>query len=139
VNWPLGTFLEYSGPTLLTSFIIYPANLKGDDVIAAYDMAIEALARNGPKADELERVRSKMRSDWYDQLEIPLSRASALSHAALLDGNPMRVYSVPDEFNKVTADEVRAFTAKYLVKTNRTIIDRVPAAKPASDAKGGQQ
>src|SRR6202142_2316394 len=41
VNWPLGTFLEYSGPTLLTSFIIYPANLKGDDVIAAYDAALE--------------------------------------------------------------------------------------------------
>jgi zinc protease len=139
VNWPLGTFLEYSGPTLLTSFIIYPANLKGNDVIAAYDTAIESLARTGPKADELERVRSKMRSDWYDQLEIPLTRASTLAHAAMLDGDPMRVYSVPDEFNKVTADDVRAFAAKYLVKTNRTIIDRVPAAKPASSDKGGKQ
>ena len=58
----------------------------------------------------------------------------------MLDGDPMRIYSVPDEFNKVTADEVRTFAAKYLVKTNRTIIDRVPAAKPASsDAKGGKQ
>ena len=108
-------------------------------MIAAYDAAIESLARTGPKADELERVRSKMRSDWYDQLEIPLGRASTLAHAALLDGDPMRVYSVPDEFNKVTADEVRAFAAKYLVKTNRTIIDRVPVAKSASDAKGGKQ
>ena len=140
VNWPLGTFLEYSGPTLMTSFIIYPANLKGNDVIAAYDAAVESLARTGPKPEELERVRTKMRSDWYDQLEIPLGRASALAHAALLDGDPMRVFSVPDEFNKVTADEVRAFAAKYLVKTNRTIIDRVPAAKPASsDAKGEKQ
>jgi predicted Zn-dependent peptidase len=137
VNWPLGTFLEYSGPTLLTSFIIYPANLKGNDVITAYDTAIESLARTGPKPDELERVRSKMRSDWYDQLEIPVSRASALAHAALLDGDPMRVYSVPDELNKVTPDEVRAFAAKYLVKTNRTIIDRVPAK--SADSNGGKQ
>jgi len=139
VNWPLGTFLEYSGPTLMTSFIIYPANLKGDDVIAAYDAAVESLARTGPKPEELERVRTKMRSDWYDQIEIPLGRASALSHAAMLDGDPMRVYSVPDDFNKVTADEIRAFAARYLVKTNRTIIDRVPAPKSPSDAKGGQQ
>ncbi|HTR25729.1 MAG TPA: pitrilysin family protein [Terriglobales bacterium] len=139
VNWPLGTFLEYSGPTLMTSFIIYPANLKGDDVMAAFDAAVESLARTGPKPEELERVRTKMRSDWYDQLEIPVSRASALSHAALLDGDPMRVYSVPDDFNKVTADEVRAFAAKYLVKANRTIIDRVPAPKSASGAQGGQQ
>jgi len=139
VNWPLGTFLEYSGPTLMTSFIIYPANLKGDAVIAAYDAAVESLAHAGPKPDELERVRTKMRSDWYDQIETPLGRASALAHAALLDGDATRVYSVPDDFNKVTADEVRSFAAKYLVKTNRTIIDRVPAPKSASDAKGGQQ
>jgi zinc protease len=140
VNWPLGTFLEYSGPTLMTSFIIYPANLKGNDVIAAYDSVIESLAKTGPKAEELDRVRSKMRSDWYDQLEIPVSRASALAHAALLDGDPMRVYSVPDELNKVTADEVRAFAARYLVKNNRTIIDRVPAAKSATpDSKEGKQ
>jgi zinc protease len=132
VNWPLGTFLEYSGPTLMTSFITYPANLKGNDVMVAYDSVIDTLAKTGPKAEELDRVRSKMRSDWYDQLEIPVSRASALAHAALLDGDPMRVYSVPDELNKVTADEVRAFAAKYLVKNNRTIIDRVPAAKSAT-------
>jgi zinc protease len=140
VNWPLGTFLEYSGPTLLTSFIVYPATLKGNDVIAAYDTAIEALARTGPKPEELDRVRSKMRSDWYDQLEIPVSRASALAHAALLDGDPMRVYIVPDELSKITADDVRAFAAKYLVKTNRTIIDRVPAPKAATpEANGGKQ
>jgi zinc protease len=140
VNWPLGTFLEYSGPTLMTSFIIYPANLKGNDVMTAYDSVIESLAKIGPKAEELDRVRSKMRSDWYDQLEIPVSRASALAHAALLDGDPMRVYSVPDELNKVTSDEVRAFAAKYLVKNNRTIIDRVPAAKSATpDSKEGKQ
>ena len=137
VNWPLGTFLEYSGPTLMTSFIVYPANLKGNDVVTAYDTAIEALTRTGPKPDELERIRNKMRSDWYDQLETPLGRASALAHAALLDGDPLRVYAVPDEINKVTPEEVRAFAAKYLVKTNRTIIDRVPAAK--SDSNGGKQ
>jgi len=139
VNWPLGTFLEYSGPTLMTSFIVYPANLKGNHVIAAYDAAIESLARTGPQPEELARVRNKMRSDWYDQLEIPVSRASALAHAALLDADPMRVFSVPDELSHVTADDVRAFAAKYLVKTNRTIIDRIPAGKPTSASANGEK
>jgi zinc protease len=140
VNWPLGTFLEYSGPTLMTSFIVYPTNLKGNDVMAVYDVVIESLAKSGPKPEELDRVRSKMRSDWYDQLEIPVSRASALAHAALLDGDPMSVYAVPDEINKVTPEEVRAFAAKYLVRNNRTVIDRVPAAKSsAPESKEGKQ
>jgi len=30
---------------------------------------------------------------------------------------------------KVTAAQVRAFAAKYLIATNRTVINRVPASK----------
>jgi predicted Zn-dependent peptidase len=79
-----------------------------------------------------------MRSDWYAQLEIPVNRASALSHAALLDGSFERAYSIPGELTKVTPEAVRAFTAKYLASTNRTVINRVP--KPAEkSANGGAQ
>jgi predicted Zn-dependent peptidase len=48
----------------------------------------------------------------------------------LFDGNADRVGSIPDEIAAVTADDIRKFAAQYLVKTNRTIIWRVPAPKP---------
>jgi len=134
VNWPLGNPFEYNGPTLLTSFIVAPPGSGEDAVIGAFDAAIADLAEHGPDAAELDRIRAKMRSDWYDQLEIPISRASALSHAVLFDGNADQVSSVPDQLAGVTADEVRKFAAKYLVKTNRTIIWRVPAPE-----KGARQ
>jgi predicted Zn-dependent peptidase len=76
-----------------------------------------------------------MRSDWYGELEIPISRASALSHAVLFDGSFASVYAMPDELAKVTPAEVRAFAAKYLVAANRTIINRAPSA--AAGAKTG--
>jgi zinc protease len=129
VNFPLGNPFEYNGPTLLVSFLVAPANTSEDALIAAYDDTIADLARRGPDAAELDRIRSKMRSDWYGQLEIPIDRASSLSHAVLFDGNADRVSSIPDEINGVTADDIRTFAAKYLVKTNRTIIWRVPASK----------
>jgi zinc protease len=129
VNFPLGNPFEYNGPTLLVSFLVAPANTSEDALIAAYDDTIADLARRGPDAAELDRIRSKMRSDWYGQLETPIDRASSLSHAVLFDGNADRVSSIPDEINGVTADDIRKFAAKYLVKTNRTIIWRVPAPK----------
>jgi predicted Zn-dependent peptidase len=43
------------------------------------------------------------------------------------------VNEIPDELAKVTSEEVETFTKKFLVPTNRTIIDRVPAA-PAGKA-----
>ena len=44
VNFVFGTPLEYDGPTLLTSFILYPPNLKEDDVLSAYDAVMSGLA-----------------------------------------------------------------------------------------------
>ncbi len=134
VNWPLGNPFEYNGPTLMTSFIVAPPNAPEEEILNAYDAVIARLAERGPDAADLQRIRAKMRSDWYDQLETPMSRASVLSHAVLFDGSPDSVGSVPDEIAKITPDEVRAFAAKYLVKTNRTIIYRVPVK-----ATGGQQ
>ena len=141
VNWPLGNPFEYNGPTLMTSFVVYPPNVQENALLTAYDAAVADLSTPGPRPEELDRIRSKMRSDWYDQLQIPVNRASALSHAVLFGDDPDRVYQVPDELARVTSDEVRAFARKYLVSTNRTIINRVPAAaaQAPGEKKGGQQ
>ena len=138
LNWPLGNPFEYNGPTLMISFIVYPPNATEDKVLSAYDSVIHDLAEHGASASELERIRAKMRSDWYSQLEIPIFRASALSHATLFDGNPDRVNEIPDELAKVTSDEVKAFARKYLVPADRTIIDRVPVPQAAGSKKGAQ-
>src|SRR5579863_6719088 len=121
----------------MTSFVVYPPNVTEDSVLAAYDTVIQDLAERGSSAPELERIRTKMRSDWYDQLQIPIQRASVISHATLFDGNPARVNEIPDELSKVTSDDVKAFARKYLVLTDRTIIDRVPDSQ-AGGKKGAQ-
>jgi zinc protease len=128
VNWPLGTPFEYNGPTLMTSFIVYPPNVNADKVIAAYDAVVKDLAEKGPSQEDVDRIVTKMRSDLYDNLEIPINRASALSHAVLFDGSFESVFQTPDDLSKVTPAQVRAFAAKYLVNSNRTIIDRTPVA-----------
>ena len=141
MNWPLGNPFEYDGPTLMTSLIYYPPAVKEDALLAAYDAVIGELAAKGPPPAELERIRTKMRSDWYAELEIPIDRASVLAHATLFDGKPDRVNEIPAELARVSADEVKVFAAKYLIKTNRTVISRVPAPARAKEAgqKGDNQ
>jgi predicted Zn-dependent peptidase len=77
-----------------------------------------------------------MQSDWYSNMEVPVDRASLLSHATLLDGTPERVNEIPNELARVTPQEVQAFAAKYLVKTHRTIINRVPAPHSGGKDRG---
>src|ERR1700727_3322987 len=54
VNWPLGNPFEYNGPTLMTSFIVYPPNVTEDQVLAAYDATVNELATKGPSQQDLE-------------------------------------------------------------------------------------
>ncbi len=136
-NWPLGNAFEYNGPTLMTSFILYPPNVTEEQLVTAYDAAIADLAKKGPSQKDVERVAAKMRSDWYAQLEIPISRASALSHAVLIEGSFDSVYETPDRVAKVTPEQIRNFAAKYLVATNRTLINRVPAPPEKGAAPSG--
>ena len=126
VNWPLGTPYEYNGPTLMTSFIVYPPDISEDKVLEAYDAALKDLIEKGPSQQDLDRIVAKMRSDLYGNLEIPISRASALSHAVLFDASFDSVYQIPEDLARVTPAQVRQFAAKYLVSTNRTIMNRVP-------------
>lgn len=140
VNWPLGTPFEYNGPTLMTSFIVYPPNVSEEQLLAAYNATIKDLIDKGPSQQDVDRVVTKMRSDFYANLEVPIDRASVLSHAVLFDGSFEHVYEIPDELAKVTPAQIRAFAAKYLVATNRTIINRVPAkdsdtSKPSAGAQ----
>ena len=51
----------------------------------------------------------------------------------LFDGNADLVGSVPDQIAGVTPDDVKSFAAKYLVKTNRTMIWRVPAPEKGTN------
>ncbi|MGI8962073.1 MAG: M16 family metallopeptidase [Bryobacteraceae bacterium] len=138
VNWPLGNPFAYNGPTLMTSFIVAQPKASQEDLLATYDTVISKLAARGPDEVELERVRAKMRSDWYGELEIPISRASVLSHAVLFDGNADSVARIPGEIGEISPSDVRAFAAKYLVKANRTVIYRVPASQ-ATNTTGGQK
>jgi zinc protease len=138
VNWPLGTPYEFAGPTLMTSFIVYPPNISEDQVLGAYDATLKDLAEKGPSQQDLDRIVAKMRSDIYGNLEIPINRASALSHAVLFDDNFDSVYQLPEQLSKVTVAQVKAFAAKYFVNANRTIINRVPAPAGEKEKGAGQ-
>ena len=68
VNWPLGAPFEYNGPTLLTSFILYPPGVSEDKLLAAYDAAVKELSVKGPSKEDVQRVVTKTVS--YTHLDV---------------------------------------------------------------------
>jgi zinc protease len=129
-NYGLGNNFDYNGPMLYTFRVDYRPDLKGGDVLKIVDKVINAVQEHGITDDELQQAKVNFRSSFLENLEggiIPgFGRADLLAALALYDDNPNRINTILSDLDKVTAAEVRAAARKYLVPSNRTVIDRVP-------------
>jgi zinc protease len=129
-NYGLGNNFDYNGPMLYTFRVDYRPDMKGADVMKIVDKVIDAVQEHGITDDELQQAKVNFRSQFLESLEggiIPgFGRADLLAALALYDDNPNRINTILSDLDKVSASDVRAAARRYLVPTNRTIIDRIP-------------
>jgi predicted Zn-dependent peptidase len=129
-NYGLGNNFDYNGPMLYTFRVDYRPDMKGADVLKVVDKVINAVQEHGITEEELQQAKVNFRSQFLENLEggiIPgFGRADLLAALALYDDNPDRINTILSDLDKVTTADVRAAARKWLVPTNRTIIDRVP-------------
>ena len=114
----------------------YKPGHTADEVIKEMDAVIAEVTSKGVTDKELADAKVRYRSNLYDQLESGQGKAHLLSALALFRDDPQQINSLLTPFENVTAAQVKAAAAKYLVATNRTVIDRVPEAK--AQPKSGQ-
>ena len=132
VNLGLGNEFDYDGPMLLTTRTTYKPGVKADSVIAELDSVVADIVAKGVTPKELADAKVRFRSSYYDQLESGFGKANLLASFALFRDDPALINTSLQTFENVTAAQVKAAATKYLVATNRTIIDRVPEAKTAA-------
>jgi predicted Zn-dependent peptidase len=93
---------------------------------------IAKVAAQGVPAAEMQRVKTKMRSDFYSAIELPINRADALALAELLLGGADALNEIPAQVEAVTSQDLQRVAAKYLTVPNRTVVD----IRAAAGAKG---
>ncbi len=131
VNWPLGDAWTYRGPTLLVLFGLYKPTTSAKAVVDAVGAEVERVARQGVPPVELDRVKTKMKSDFYSGLEMFINRADAIALAQLLGGDASFVNEIPGKIDAVTVADLKRVAATYLTPANRTWVDRRPAPEAA--------
>ena len=131
-----GNEFDYTGPMVMTTRTTYKLGHTADEVLREMDAVIAELTSKGVTDKELADAKVRYRSNFYSQLESSFGKTHLLSALALFRDNPQQINSLLTPFENVTAAQVKAAAAKYLVATNRTVIDRVPETK--TDSKSGQ-
>ena len=130
----LGGPFDYDGPTLLTVFALYKPNSSADAMLKAMDEEIAKVAQNGVDAATLKRVKTRMLADWNNQMESFINRADTMAKMQLLWGDANVVNKIPGWIDAVSSEDIQRAVRTYMVPTNRTVIDRKPAAMLAAPA-----
>lgn len=136
INYQLGNEFDYDGPMLLTIRATYKPTVKADAVVSELDAVIADIVAKGVTEKELADAKVRFRSSYYDQLESGFGKANLLASFALFRDDPNLINTTLQAFENVTAAQVKAAATKYLVTSNRTIIDRVPVATAKTSDTG---
>ena len=106
---------------------------KIDDVEREILAAVDALAKKGPTPEELQRARARTEHGFLFGLQTNLSRAIGLATFEGERGDASLLSTESDRLLSVTADEVKAAVAKYLVSSKLAHVRVLPP--PKADAK----
>lgn len=128
-----GNEFDYTGPMIMTTRTTYKPGHTADEVIKEMDAVTAEVVSKGITDKELADAKIRFRSNFYSQLESSFGKAHLLSVLALFRDDPNQINSLLTPFESVTTAQVKAAAAKYLVASNRTVIDRVPEAKTQSE------
>jgi predicted Zn-dependent peptidase len=123
---------EFDGPTLFTVYTMYKPTTNADTILNAMDEEIAKIVKDGVDAATLKRVKTRMLADWNNGLESFMSRADTLARLQTLWGDANVVNKIPGWIEGVTSADIQRAASTYLVKNNRTVIDRKPVAKVAA-------
>ena len=127
-----GNEFDYTGPMIMTTRTTFKPGHTGDEVLKEMDAVTAELVAKGITDKELADAKVRYKSNFYSQLESSFGKAHLLSVLALFRDDPNQINSLLTPFENVTAAQVKAAAAKYLVASNRTVIERVPEAKSQS-------
>lgn len=127
-----GNEFDYNGPMVMTTRTTYKPGRNADEIIKEMDAVVADVATKGVTEKELADAKVRFRSNFYNQLESTFGKSHLLAVLALFRNDPAQINSLLQPFESVTNEQMKAVAKKYLVASNRTVIDRVPEAKPAA-------
>jgi zinc protease len=136
-GWPFASAVDYRDPAMYAMFMLHKPNFTGKQIVDQVQEEIAKIQKSGVPADELERVRTYVRSGAIVQMQSALGRARLLAQYEVFDGNPGLINSELAQYLAVTSAQIQAVAKKYLTPEKRSVLQIVPAPKPQS-AKEGQ-
>jgi predicted Zn-dependent peptidase len=119
-----GFFKEYPGGKYQNQFVIFGAPNRGisvDSVEQAIYDELDDIKENGVTTEELERAKTRARSNLIGELDSNLGLARQFAEAEALTRDWRTVFRKLNEIESVTAEDVQRVASDTFERTSRTV------------------
>ena len=118
----IGTdYPESFDPTLFWIYATTSPDVAEKDVENALYEEIEKIKKDGITDKELQKIKNQKLIEFYKQIETNDGKANNIGTYEVFFGDYKKMFDAPDEFNKVTAADVKRVANEYFKKSNRTV------------------
>jgi predicted Zn-dependent peptidase len=107
-----------------TLFVIYGicANKINPGLLESAILAeLDKIGKDGVNEKELQKVKNQKLMDFYRTMETINGKANTIGTYELFFGDYKRLFSAPQDFSKITTEDIKRVAKKYFTKNNRTV------------------
>jgi zinc protease len=96
---------------------------------ARIDAVVAKLASEPVPAAELQKAKNQLQADFLRGMKTVSGKANQLGYFEVVFGDYRKLFGLESAWDAVTADDVQRVAAKYLVPSQRTVVELVPQAQ----------
>jgi len=108
-------------PTLFYFYGVCNDGVKASELEGAIVEQIQKIIDEGVNENELQKVKNQKLMGFYKTLETINGMSNTIGTYELFFGDYKRLFSAPDDYKKVTTDDIKRVAREYFTKDNRTV------------------
>ena len=117
-------FANYGASFDPSLFEFYISSNKGkslDEIEKTVYAEIEKIAKEGISENELQKIKNQKLMEFYSSIETIDGKSNSIGTYELFFGDYKKMFTAPDEYAKVSLDDVKRVASTYFKKSNRTV------------------
>ncbi|MDY0082805.1 MAG: pitrilysin family protein [Ignavibacteriaceae bacterium] len=112
---------EAFDPTLFYLYGICSDGVKPAELENAVISEIDKIIKDGISESELQKVKNQKLMSFYRTTETINGMSNTIGTYELFFGDYKKMFTAPDDYKKVTAEDIKNAAIKYFSKQNRTV------------------
>lgn len=108
-------------PTVMMVYAIANQEVKAEALENAITEELDKIVKDGVTDNELQKVKNQKLMEFYHTMETINGKANTFGTYELFFGDYKKLFSAPQDYSKVTKEEIQQVAQKYFIQDNRTI------------------